>query len=84
MLSVVATPDLHSHSVIFKPSFGLRLSRELADTSCQSEVMGDLRGTDGPSEALGPRYMDPTAVGSVSVQPLSVRSVSVDQALNED
>ena len=81
---IAATADVHSHLVIFKLSVGLRLSGELSYTSCQSEVVGDVSGPDGPSEALGAIYVDPAAAGSVSVQPLSVCSVPVDQALNKD
>ena len=82
--SFAAAADVHNHSVIFKPSVGFQLSHEIADTSSQSEVVGDLSGPDGPSETLEARHMDPASTGPVSVYPFSVCSVPVHQTLDKD
>ena len=81
---VISAADLDSHSVVLKPSIGLRLTVELADSSRQPEVGRNHRGSDGSAEALWSGDMHSAAGGYIFVVTLSVGSVSVDQTLNDD
>ena len=75
---VISTADLNSHSVVLKPSIGLGLTVELADSSRQPEVGRNHRGSDGSAETLWSRDMHSAAGGYISVITLSVGSVPVD------
>ena len=73
---VISAADLNSHLVVLKPSIGLRLTVELADSSRQPEVGRNHRGSDGSAEALWSGDMHSAASGYISVVTLSVGSVS--------
>lgn len=81
---IVATTNVHSHSVILQPSVGLRLSGELTYARRQPEVVRDLSGSDGSSEALRARNVHSASAGSISIQAFSVCFVPVDQTLYKD
>ena len=81
---IISAADLNSHSVVLKPSIGLRLTVELADSSRQPEVGRNHRGSDGSAETLWSGDMHSAAGGYISVVALSVSSVPVDQTLNDD
>ena len=81
---VISTADLSSYSVVLKPSVGLGLTVEFADSSRQPEVGRNHRGSDGSAEALWSGDVYSAAGGHVSVITLSVGSVPVDQTLNDD
>ena len=81
---VVPTTDLNCHSVVFKPSFRLRLTSELADSCCQPEIGGDNCGSDSSAETFRTRNMYSTARGYISVECASMGSVPVDQPLHDN
>ena len=81
---IIATANLDSHSVVFKPSIGLGLTSELTDSSRQPEVGRNHRGSDGSAEALWSGDVYSAAGGHVSVITLSVGSVPVDQPLYDN
>ena len=81
---IIAAANLDSHSVVFKPSIGLGLTSELADSSRQPEVGRNHSGPDGSTKALWPRNMYSAAGRCISVVTFSVSSVPVDQTLNEN
>ena len=81
---IAAAADVHSHSVIFEPSIGLRLARKLTDASRKSEVMGYLSSSDGPSKTLGAGNVDSASTRSVPIQPFSVCSVPIVLTLHKD
>ena len=81
---VVPTTDLNCHSVVFKPSFRLRLTSELADSCCQPEIGGDNCGSDSSAETFRTRNMYSTARGYISVECASMGSVLVDQPLHDN
>ena len=81
---IISTADLNSHSVVLKPSVGLGLTVELADSSRQPEVGRNHHGSDGSAETLWSGDVHSAAGGYISVITLSVGSVPVDQTLNDD
>ena len=81
---IISTADLNSHSVVLKPSIGLGLTIELANSSRQPEVGRNHRGSDGSAETLWSGDVHLATVGYISVITLSVGSVPVDQTLNDD
>ena len=81
---VISAADLDHHSVVLKPSIGLRLTVELADSSRQPEVGRNHRGSDGSAETLWSGDMHSAAGGYISIVTFSVSSVPVDQTLNDD
>ena len=81
---VISTADLNSHSVVLKPSIRLGLTIELADSGRQPEVGRNHCGSDGSAETLWSGDMHSAAGGCISVVTLSVGSIPVDQALNDD
>ena len=81
---IISATDLNSHSVVPKPSVGLGLTVELADSSRQPEVGRNHRGSDGSAETLWSGYMHSAAGGYISIITLFVGSVPVDQTLNDD
>ena len=81
---VVPTTDLNCHSVVFKPSFRLRLTSELADSCCQPEIGRDNCGSDSSAETFRTRNMHSTACGCISVESASMGSVPVDQTLHDE
>ena len=80
---VIPTTNLNSHSVIFKPSFRLGLTSELADSCCQPEIGRDNCGSDSSAETFRTRNMHSTACGYISVESASMGSVPVDQTLHD-
>ena len=81
---VIPATNLNCHSVVFKPSFRLRLSSELADSCCQPEIGGDNSGSDSSAETFRTRNMHSTACGYISVESTSMGSVPVDQPLHDN
>ena len=81
---VISAADLDSHSVVLKPSIGLRITVELAESSRQPEVGRNHRGSNGSAETLWSGDMHSAAGGYIFVITLSVGSVPVDQTLNDD
>ena len=81
---VVPTTDLNCHSVVFKPSFRLRLTSELADSCCQPEIGGNNSGSDSSAETFRTRNMYSTARGHFSVECTTMGSVPVDQPLHDN
>ena len=81
---VVTTTDLNCHSVVFKPSFRLRLTSELADSCRQPEIGGNNSGSDSSAETFRARNMYSTARGRISVWSTSMGSVPVDRALHDN
>ena len=81
---IIAATNLDSHSVVFKPSFRLRLTSELADSCCQPEIGRDNCSSNSSAETFRTRNMHSTACGRISVESASMGSVPVDQTLHDN
>ena len=75
---VIFTADLNSHSVVLKPSVGLGLTVERADSSHQPEVGRNHCGSDGSAETLWSGDVHSAAGEYIYVITLSMGSVPVD------
>ena len=73
---VISATDMDSHSVVLKPSIGLRLTVELTDSIRQPEVARNHYGSDGSAETLWSGDMHSATSGYISVP--------VEQTLNDD
>ena len=81
---IITTTDLYGHSVILQPSVRLRLTGELANSRCQTEIGRNLSGSDSSAETLRSGDMNSAASRAVTDEFFPVCSVPLDQTLNED